>query len=117
MCLFDLGSKGSKGYEIPEKIDINYVLAWKTPCGNKTNEMIDGNFVETEKYCGKPGGRATEGGNGGCKGVGGVRGDVKIKFGLEKQPNIAIFNENGKLIFIFYSKIIICESQFGSQFS
>lgn len=92
--LLNLGTDGEKGEEIPEKIDIYYVLAWKTPCGNKTKETIGDDFAETERYCGKPATPAGKGGAGGRGGFGGIHGDAKI-IGLENQSNIAIFNENG----------------------
>lgn len=72
-------------------------MAFKTPCGNKTMETYNdsfGSFAVEEQYCGKSADPATEGGDGGCKGPGGIHGDVKI-IGLHNRTNIAVFNENG----------------------
>lgn len=91
------GSHGVKGFDVPEITDIKYLTELRVKCGNVTEERFNGTekeFTLTHHFCGKPAIPPTNGGNGGCKGEGGKRGEFQI-FGLENQLNIAVLKQMG----------------------
>lgn len=104
------GLDGEAGYEVPVSTDIKFLKSLMPRCGKIVDKDAK---TKTYIFCGKKGIPPTDGGNGGCRGIGGNPGHSHI-FGLENRSNIVEYNLKGWFYKHFYL-VIVCkcdESQF-----